>query len=83
MHKTYYPKGVCSTKMDFDVENNKIHNLKVANGCNGNLKAISVLLEGQDIQEVKNKLKGIKCGFRNTSCPDQISKALEQYKKET
>ncbi len=83
MHKTYYPKGVCSTKMDFDVENNKIHNLKVSNGCNGNLKAISVLLEEQDINEVKNKLKGIKCGFRDTSCPDQIAKALEEIEKDS
>lgn len=83
MHKTYYPKGVCSTKMDFDIENNKIHNLTVTNGCNGNLKAISVLLEGQDIHEVKNKLKGIKCGFRDTSCPDQLSKALEEIEKDS
>ena len=83
MHKTYYPKGVCSTKMDFDIENNKIHNLTVTNGCNGNLKAISVLLEGQDIHEVKNKLKGIKCGFRDTSCPDQIAKALEEIEKDS
>jgi len=78
MHKTYYPKGVCSTKIDFDVEDGKIHNLVVTNGCNGNLKGIAALAEGQDIKELEEKLKGIKCGFKNTSCPDQISKALKE-----
>lgn len=78
MHKTYYPKGVCSTKIDFDVEDNKIHNLIVTNGCNGNLKGIAALVEGQDIKEVEERLKGIKCGFKNSSCPDQIAKALEE-----
>ena len=78
MHKTFFPKGTCSTKIDFDVEDNKIHNLVVTNGCNGNLKGIAALVEGQDITEVKNKLSGIKCGFRNTSCPDQIAKALAE-----
>ncbi|MBR6137599.1 MAG: TIGR03905 family TSCPD domain-containing protein [Bacilli bacterium] len=78
MHKTYKPKGTCSVQMDFDVEDNKIHNLKVLGGCNGNLKGIAALVEGQDVNVVKEKLKGIKCGFRDTSCPDQLAKALEE-----
>ena len=78
MHKTYKPKGTCSVQMDFDVEDNKIYNLKVLGGCNGNLKGIAALVEGQDVNVVKEKLKGINCGFRDTSCPDQLAKALKQ-----
>lgn len=77
-HYTYQPKGVCSRQMDFDVEDGKIHNLKVTGGCNGNLKGIAALVEGQDIKTVKEKLKGIDCNGRGTSCPDQLSKALEE-----
>ena len=77
---SYIPKGVCSTLIEFDVEDNKVHNLKVTNGCNGNLKGIAALVEGQDINEVKDKIKGIKCGFKQTSCPDQLAKALEEIK---
>ena len=78
-HYTYKPTGVCSVKMDFDIdEDNKIHNLIVTGGCNGNLKGIASLIEGEDKDKVIERLKGIKCGFRNTSCPDQLSKALEE-----
>ncbi len=77
---SYIPKGVCSTLIEFDVEDNKVHNLKVTNGCNGNLKGISKLCENRDIDEVIKSLEGIKCGFKNTSCPDQISLALKEYK---
>ena len=80
-HYTYTPKGVCSVQMDFDIEDNKIYNLKVTGGCNGNLKGIASLVEGQDINEVKDKLKGINFNGRGTSCPDQLSKAIEEYKK--
>ena len=78
-HYTYKPKRVCSTQMDFDIEDNKIYNLKVTGGCNGNLKGIASLVEGQDIDGVKDKLKGIDCNGRGTSCPDQLSKAIEEY----
>ncbi len=78
MHKTYKTRGTCSTQIDFDVEDNKIHNLVFTGGCNGNTKGISALVEGQDIEEVKKRLKEIKCGFRDTSCPDQLAKALEE-----
>lgn len=80
MHKTYKTQGTCSTQIDFDVENGKIYNLVFTGGCNGNLKGIAALVEGQDINEVKDKIKGIKCGFKQTSCPDQLAKALEEIK---
>lgn len=81
MHKTYKTRGTCSVQIDFDVEDNKIHNLKFLGGCNGNLKGIAALVEGQDIDTVKEKLKGIDCNGRGTSCPDQLSKALEEVSK--
>ena len=80
MHKTYQTKGTCSVQIDFDVEDNKIYNLKYTGGCNGNLKGIAALVEGQDVETIKNKLKGINCNGRGTSCPDQLAKALEELK---
>ncbi len=80
MHKTYKTQGTCSVQIDFDVEDNKIYNLKYTGGCNGNLKGIAALVEGQDINVVKDKLKGIKCGLKPTSCPDQLARALEEIK---
>ena len=82
MHKTYKPKGTCSTEMNFDVVDGKIYNLVVTNGCNGNLKGIAALVEGQDVEEVKKKLKGITCGMKPTSCPDQLARALEELENE-
>ena len=77
----YTPKGVCSTKMIFEIKDNKVLDLKVINGCPGNSLGIKSLIEGQDINYIINKLKGIKCGRKQTSCPDQIAIALEEYKK--
>lgn len=81
-HITYQPKGVCSRQMDFDIKDNKIHNLVVTGGCNGNLKGIASLVEGQDINFVKERLKNINCNGRGTSCPDQLAKAIEEYQKD-
>lgn len=80
MKHTYKTKGTCSTKIDFEIEDNKIHNVTYTGGCNGNLKAISSLVEGQDIEVIIKRLKGIKCGFKETSCGDQLAKALEEIK---
>lgn len=80
MHYTYQTNGTCSTRIDFDIKENKIYNLQFTGGCNGNSKGISILVEGQDVDKIKNKLQGIKCSFRNTSCPDQLAKALEEIK---
>lgn len=76
-HHTYKTSGTCSVEINFDIEDNKIYNLEFTGGCNGNLKGIAALVEGQDKDEVIKKLKGIKCGYKNTSCPDQLAKALE------
>jgi uncharacterized protein (TIGR03905 family) len=75
---TYYTKGVCSKKITFDIEGNVIRNVKFYAGCDGNLKGISKLIEGMTVNDVINKLKGIKCKDKNTSCPDQLACALEE-----
>lgn len=80
MKYTYNTKGTCSTKIDYEIENNKIHNVTFTNGCNGNLKAISRLVEGEDVDKVIDRLKGVTCGFRETSCGDQFARALEESK---
>ena len=74
---TFYPKGVCSRQYDIQYENNKIVDIQIVGGCNGNLKGLRTLLIGMDIDEAINKLQGITCGPRSTSCPDQISQALK------
>ena len=75
---SYIPKGVCSSLIEFEVDDEaNVHNLKVTNGCNGNLKGISKLCEGRNVDDLINTLEGITCGFKNTSCPDQIAKALK------
>lgn len=80
MHYTYKTKGTCSTQIEYDVKDNKIYNVEYTGGCNGNLKAIAKLVEGQDIDTVIEKLEGITCGFKKTSCGDQLAKALTEIK---
>jgi len=77
-HYTYIPEGVCSVQIDFDIEDGIIHNVKYIRGCNGNLQGIGALVEGMKVDEVIKKLKGIKCGMKETSCPDQLARALEK-----
>ena len=69
-----------SANVQFDIENDKIYNVKYTGGCNGNLKAIASLVEGQEVEEVIKRLNGITCGFKKTSCGDQLAKALEEIK---
>ena len=78
MKYTYTPKGVCSRQIEIEVENGIVKSLKVIGGCNGNLQGISKLVEGMKVEEVIARLKGIDCGGKGTSCPDQIARALEQ-----
>ena len=78
----YKPQGTCSREITFDVENNKLKNVKFQGGCTGNLKGIGSLVEGMDIDDVIHKLEGTVCGVRATSCPDQLAQALKQYKAE-
>lgn len=78
----YNTQGVCSKCIYFDVENGKLVNVSYLGGCNGNLKGISSLVEGMDIDEVIKRLEGTTCGSKKTSCPDQLAKALKAYKEE-
>ena len=78
-HITFNPQGVCSMKIDFDIDENKaLHNVKFTGGCNGNLKAIGRLVEGKDAAEIADILRGNQCGPRGTSCADQFSNAIDQ-----
>ena len=73
----YVPKCVCSNAIDIDVNNGIIESVSFSGGCNGNLQGISRLVKGMKIEEAIERLKGIKCGFKSTSCPDQLAQALE------
>ena len=76
---TYKTKGVCAREIEFEVdENHKVHNVQFVGGCSGNTQGIACLVEGMDAEEVIKRLKGVKCGFKNTSCPDQLAKAIRQ-----
>ena len=79
----YNPVGVCSRKIiiETDDENNTIKSVKFVGGCHGNTQGVAALLVGMDIDEAISRLKGIDCGGRGTSCPDQLSKALEEVKE--
>ena len=74
----YKPQGVCSKLIQFDIENNKIRNVGFVGGCNGNLQGISRLIEGMDVDEAISRMEGIHCGYKSTSCPDQLEKALKE-----
>lgn len=76
----YKTSGTCSQLIDFEVEDGIIKSVAFTGGCNGNLKGISALVSGMNVDDAISRLKGIKCGFKNTSCPDQLARALEQYK---
>lgn len=76
-HYTYRPSGVCARQIDFDLDEGKVRNLSFVSGCNGNLKAIGKLCEGQPKERIIELLKGNDCGGRGTSCADQFARALE------
>ena len=80
MEYTYKTKGTCSQMISFTVEDNKVRGVQFYGGCNGNLKGISALVEGMDLNEVITRLEGIKCGMKATSCPDQLAQALKTAK---
>ena len=77
-HVTYFPKSVCSRKIELDIENNKIVKAKFEGGCAGNTQGVARLLIGMKVEEAIERLSGIRCGFKPTSCPDQLAQALEQ-----
>ena len=76
----YEPKGVCAVKIVLEIENDIIKSAKFIGGCPGNTQGICALIKGMNINDVIRKLKGIDCKMRGTSCPDQLAKALEEYK---
>lgn len=77
-HYTYKTKGTCSSQIDFDLEDGIVHNVVFRGGCHGNLQAIPALIEGANAEDVIARISGIRCGFRNTSCADQLAKALQE-----
>ena len=74
----YKTKGVCSKQIHFDIVDNKVRNVSFVGGCNGNLQGLSRLIEGMDVNEAISRIDGIKCGFKSTSCPDQLAQALKE-----
>lgn len=74
---TYKTQGVCSSQISFEIVDNKVHDVKFTGGCNGNTQGVAVLIEGMDVEEAIKRMEGIRCGFRPTSCPDQLAKALK------
>lgn len=80
MQYEYKTKGTCSQKIFFDVEDGKVHDVQFLGGCNGNLKGIASLVEGQKIEDVIPRVEGIRCGMKSTSCPDQLAQALKEAK---
>ncbi|MBR5428936.1 MAG: TIGR03905 family TSCPD domain-containing protein [Firmicutes bacterium] len=82
MTYTYRPKGVCSQLMEIETEGGILKSFSVMGGCEGNLKGIARLVEGMPVDEVIRRLEGIHCGFKNTSCPDQLAKALKAIQAE-
>ncbi len=78
----YTPQGVCSRKMMIEVEDGIVKDISVIGGCNGNLKGICNLVKGMKVEDVIKRLDGIKCGFKNTSCPDQLAQALKQAQQQ-
>lgn len=74
---TYKTKGVCSQLINFDIVDGKLTNVSFVGGCNGNLQGIGRLVEGMEVKEAISRLEGIHCGFKSTSCPDQLAQALK------
>lgn len=80
MQYEYKTKGTCSQRILFEINDGIVNNVEFIGGCNGNLKGISKLVEGMPVDEVIEKIEGIHCGFKTTSCPDQLAKALKEAK---
>lgn len=74
----YKTHGTCSSQISFDVIDNKVRNVKFTGGCNGNTQGVAALVEGMDVNEAISRIEGIRCGFRPTSCPDQLATALKE-----
>ena len=83
MDYTYKTRDVCSTQINFRLDGDRVHDVRFTGGCNGNLKAIGILVEGMSVDEIESKLRGNSCGGRPTSCADQLAKAVRAaYQKQ-
>lgn len=78
MKHTYRTKGTCSTQIEFDLNGDIVSNVEFTGGCNGNLQGISSLVDGLTVEQIESKLKGIRCCFKPTSCPDQLAVAVKE-----
>jgi len=78
MKHTYIPTGICATKIMLDIENDILKDVSFEGGCNGNLKAVSLLVSGMPVSDVKEKLAGLTCGRKATSCADQLAKGIDE-----
>ncbi len=78
MNYQYKTSGTCSRSIDFEVVNGVVKNIRFHGGCDGNLKGISAIVDGMKVEDVISRLEGIRCGFKSTSCPDQLAKALRK-----
>lgn len=78
MKHTYFTKGTCSRQINFELDGNIIKNVSFVGGCDGNLKAVASLVEGLTVDEIEKRVKGIKCGFKSTSCSDQLATAVRK-----
>ena len=78
MRYSYRPSGVCAQRIDFDINDGVVTGVSFTGGCNGNLKAISKLVDGMSVAEIEEKLAGNTCGFKSTSCADQLARAVRQ-----
>ena len=79
---SYIPRGVCSRRIDVDIEDGIIKSVKYTGGCAGNTQGVAALIAGMSVDEAIERLSGIRCGFKTTSCPDQLACALKEYKEE-
>jgi len=80
---TYKTQGTCSQQIDFEIVDNKVHNVRFTGGCHGNTQGVAALVEGMDVDEAIRRMQGIRCKMRPTSCPDQLATALIQAKQQT
>ena len=78
-HISYNTRGVCSRQIDMDIDNGIIVSAAFTGGCSGNTQGIAALVKGMTVEDAISRLRGIKCGFKSTSCPDQLAVALEEY----
>ncbi len=78
MEYTFKPKGVCARGISFEIEGDVVRNIRFSGGCSGNTQGVAALAEGMTVEEITKRLSGIRCGFKGTSCPDQLAKAVKE-----